>query len=595
MKNRYQNLVMRSGGNPQALYYACRGEVREMEDGLRLDPGAEVDFDGYFNALFACVPVQLSSLRRMRLCLRLSGSGAVRLQRRDANGSVRTVVEQHYTTLQDEEVFLDLNLSGDDENARFYPQVVATDSSLHVHEGGWIACQDEMRPVHLNVVICTHRKQEYLEKNVKALLEYAPLRSESWSLLVVDNASEIPPDFFPHPRVRVIQQQNVGGAGGFTRGLMESMRGEATHVLFMDDDAITPPESVYRILQVHRHANRECCFGGAMLDLYRPHEMWESCAHIQLQDIRTLVSHHNRWPLDDPRKLDDLCVLEKPKSTQFCGWWFFSLPVDAAKSCGLPLPCFIRGDDQEYGIRLFAKGFPSYPFPGVGTWHEAFYAKPATWITYFIVYNQLLLASFHEYWAFDHLVHAMEDHVSRALVLADYGSVEQALNAMEDYLKGPEHLMNSIPSTRLERALATSRQHQLEQIPYAEKPTIHYPHRLGITCLLCTILRGNKNAERAIRILSILGLRRKRIVVPKRRLTWRHGLIADEVVVVPAVEQPCLVLRFKQKERDRLLARANQVMASFKNNGKKASAEFKASFGKLTSHEFWETYLHINR
>lgn len=598
MSRMYQNMVMCDGDSPRALYYASRGDVREDAGGLRLGAGAEVDFDGYFNALFACVPVRLCGLRMMRLCLRLTGGGVLRLQRRDSNGSVRTVVERHFSGVQNENIFLELELSEKDENARFHPQVVAIDSTLHVHGGGWLAQRAESQQVHLNVVICTHRKREYLERNVKSLLDYAPLQAESWSLLVVDNASEIPHEFFPHPRVRIIHQENVGGSGGFTRGLMESMRGEATHVLFMDDDAITPPESVYRILQVHRHADKKSCFGGAMLDLFRPNEMWESCAHIEPGDFRTIVSHHNRWDLSNSRKLDDLCVLVEPASTRFCGWWFFSLPVDAAQTSGLPLPCFIRGDDQEYGIRLFEKGFPSYPLPGVGTWHEAFYAKPSTWIVYFIVYNQLLLATYHELWKFDDLVHGMEDHVTRAMALADYGAAEQALNAIADFLKGPEYLMSSIPSTRLEQALATSRRCHLEQIPYAEKPSIDYPNRLGITCLLCTVLRGKKSpkhARRAKKALSILGIRRKRIVVPKRRLTWRHGLIADEVVVIPAVEQPCLVLRFDQNEEERLLARAEQVMDSFQKNGRSALAEFKASFGKLTSREFWEAYLHINR
>ena len=42
---------------------------------------------------------------------------------------------------------------------------------------------------------------------------------------------------------------------------------------------------------------------------------------------------------------------------------------------GLPLPVFIRGDDVEYGLRLYMRGVDTIVMPGIAVWHEPFYLK----------------------------------------------------------------------------------------------------------------------------------------------------------------------------------------------------------------------------
>lgn len=44
------------------------------------------------------------------------------------------------------------------------------------------------------------------------------------------------------------RNKNVGGSGGFTRGMIESIRQKpkATHVLLMDDDVVVLSESIKR-------------------------------------------------------------------------------------------------------------------------------------------------------------------------------------------------------------------------------------------------------------------------------------------------------------------------------------------------------------
>ena len=52
-----------------------------------------------------------------------------------------------------------------------------------------------------------------------------------------DNAGTLDHKYFDHNQLHLIQNKNVGGAGGFTRGIIEVLESTLpyTHVLLMDD------------------------------------------------------------------------------------------------------------------------------------------------------------------------------------------------------------------------------------------------------------------------------------------------------------------------------------------------------------------------
>src|SRR5205085_8693821 len=82
-------------------------------------------------------------------------------------------------------------------------------------------------------------------------------------------------------KVAVIEQANFGGAGGFTRSILEALNTPgATHMLLMDDDAELEPESVYRAARLLALARGDLAVGGNMLDLLRPNELFELNAEV---------------------------------------------------------------------------------------------------------------------------------------------------------------------------------------------------------------------------------------------------------------------------------------------------------------------------
>ena len=83
----------------------------------------------------------------------------------------------------------------------------------------------------------------------------------------------------------MVPNPNLGGAGGFARGLWEHRRrGRATHVLFMDDDVAFEPEILARTVALLRFARRaDLCIAGSMMRMDRPQIQFEAAKQKVLQ------------------------------------------------------------------------------------------------------------------------------------------------------------------------------------------------------------------------------------------------------------------------------------------------------------------------
>ncbi|MFR4831367.1 MAG: glycosyltransferase family 2 protein [Bifidobacterium sp.] len=58
-------------------------------------------------------------------------------------------------------------------------------------------------------------------------------------------------------KLRIIQQGNVGGSGGFARGMYEvEHHGESGYALLLDDDTVLEPESVSRAIAFANHCEK---------------------------------------------------------------------------------------------------------------------------------------------------------------------------------------------------------------------------------------------------------------------------------------------------------------------------------------------------
>lgn len=191
----------------------------------------------------------------------------------------------------------------------------------------------------------------------------------------------------------------------------------------------------------------------------RPNVMYEAGAY--LRNDNTIHPYCHNVDLSDPGKL---WYFNTPVKTDYNAWWFCILPVERSRDLALPAPVFIRGDDFEYGQRLAKAGVPTVTLPGIGVWHEPFYAKPTGWQNYYDLRNRLIFAAtYGERVRQLSLAHVL-GLITTAILTHNYMAAELRIRAVQDFLRGPEDLFATDPEDLHKGIMALARKDAPEKL-----------------------------------------------------------------------------------------------------------------------------------
>ena len=313
-------------------------------------------------------------------------------------------------------------------------------------------------PTKLSIVITTFNRAPYCHNQLKAIAADDNLRARLDTIYCVDQGTDLvanQPGFDEtannlNTQLTYIRQTNLGGSGGFSRGMYETVKAQhSAYTMLLDDDAISEPESILRSIQFADYTKRATIVGGGMFHLdnrtilYTQGERFNRSNWWYGSTLDLEYNHdYARFPLRDSperhRRID----------TDFNGWWMCLIPVSIIKEIGLSLPIFIKFDDTEYSLRAAEHGYRTVCLPGVAVWHQAWHDKdPArTWEEYFFQRNRWICA----------LLHAKAP--SRRFIFEMlYGDVNvglkfvySALNlrhmGLQDIMKGPQYIVESMPT-----------------------------------------------------------------------------------------------------------------------------------------------------
>ncbi len=337
--------------------------------------------------------------------------------------------------------------------------------------GAWISEIEHtvLRRPRIALVMVTYKRDEYLFKNLELLKKQLP---DAYSVFIVDNANRIPKAKITQygSRFRLFPNNNTGGSGGFTRGLIEAIRDDEdfSHVHFMDDDVTIELSSLKRtsvLLSLLKIEYRDAFISGAMFRMDTPWVLHESTA--RWNGLRILINKNKL----DMLKQNQLLFNEKeePSSTQYAAWWYCVIPVSRGIEDDLPLPFFIYGDDIEYSLRR-AQGIIAWN--GLCVWHEPFEKKHSSVLkSYFLCRNLLIINTLHyrKYGIF-HVFVSAAAHFFVQIFVHDYNSAALVLDAYRDYLNGADFFL----SCANEAILIEKRNSFPEMIPYNEKSASGY-------------------------------------------------------------------------------------------------------------------------
>jgi len=285
-----------------------------------------------------------------------------------------------------------------------------------------------LRDVRLGLVITHFNRQAQVGPaiaRIASLLDRPDMR-EHLTLTVVDNSRNLAVP--AHPAITHIPNRNLGGTGGFVRGLLELIDGgRHTHALFMDDDASCETESIARAFALLRHSDRpQLAVAGALLRELAPWHLIEKGARF---DGKVEPLHSGL----DVRRVGDLLEAERSMvRPDYGAWWFFAFPIAEIRQ--YPFPFFVRGDDIFFGL---GNGFEITTLNGVACYGEDFGAKHGPLTAYLDARYHLVHALLSERRAVSRILWVGTRLFVKSLTSYQYTSARAVTLAMRHVLTGP--------------------------------------------------------------------------------------------------------------------------------------------------------------
>ena len=589
-----------------ALYY--RGEPEAITSG---EAGASalcvtfrVDFLTYVNGLSARKWRKYAGLDTAWLHIELSGKGVLEvLGVADGADEPRVLETRDIDCGAPTGFDIEVDLTGEDL-VGFALQADEA-SRLEVVCAHYFARVDEaqVNDIRLALSTTTFNNERFILPNIDLVkgavaAEGEPVASR-FHMFVVDNGRTLDAAALTDDIVTVIPNPNVGGAGGFARGMMAATEEEGafTHVLLMDDDVRILPESILRtfnLLSLARGRYKDAFLNGAMLSLEDPAR--------QFEDVARVISSGKYVKIKDDYRVDELAdVIANERADveveqAYGAWWYSCIPVSAIRENGLPLPLFVRCDDVEFGIR----NNPVYmTMNGICVWHASFEGRwRASVDCYQFTRNFHVLTAVHDCASERLAVTRLKRNVRQNLRDMDYGAAEMLLQGFEDYLAGPEFLMHADGAALMKEHAAFNE----KLTPVGEMDpklltragvTEDVLSRVDLIVRVPTWLKIWRSAPYDKHYLPDFLLRDEPSYLVKYGPgTIEGSSVARKTVVCLEPTRKSASVRTMDKERFRAIrARERALLARWRKEGGAVRAAYREAMPTLTSRSFWEGYL----
>jgi len=588
---------------PDDLYAeVVRGAATRARTRLAVHPHSRVSTGGYFGRFPASYWQRWTVVDRVDVELVAYGSGKVSLIASDVDGETRVVAAQLVTDAKGDTVRFSTALDKFLDGGALWLDFTTDDADLAVEALRWtVEPPAELRPT--SVVICTFNRPADCVGTLAALAADQQVLDVLDAVYVVDQGSdtaEAHPEFADAEkaldgRLRYLRQLNLGGAGGFGRGMYEVTEvshADHANVLLMDDDVLCEPEIAIRLTAFANRTAEPTIVGGQMLRLLHPTRL---VAGAEYADFDNLV----------PGKvvdgaLDDADLLGVDEETgepnrgdlrvdaDYNAWWACLIPSEVVAKVGYPLPLFFQWDDVEYGYRARAAGFPTVTLPGAGLWHADFDWKDHDkWNEYFAVRNAMIVSAMYGRFEPVQIARVVLSRIMRNLLSMQYGLTASIIKAVEDFLRGPSVLADggtaaaaevrelraAYPETVLRRAS------DVPGLQSGRIPTV----RAADTPLLKRPMLAKRLTQLAVgRSAHEIG------AVPHEDAVWWHLAQFDTVVVTDASQEG---VRIRTKDRAMtvaLLRRTARAIRRLLSDGRRLRAEYRAAAPRLASRENWK-------
>ncbi len=178
------------------------------------------------------------------LRVNITGRGTITVRHKE-NGVIRVLEQIEFKSSSNIDSEVEIDISKINLGYIYVDWQSDEDSILHGFE---FLTKDRVSKSSMALVITTYNRVEAVTKTINRIKQTLLTQNEfkdRFKLIVVNNGEAI--NHQSGKGIVVINNENLGGSGGFMRGLIEAEKiSDVKHVIFMDDDGSCEIESICR-------------------------------------------------------------------------------------------------------------------------------------------------------------------------------------------------------------------------------------------------------------------------------------------------------------------------------------------------------------
>ena len=444
------------------LFFRGAEPANISDASIFIPAGSEISLETYFNAFSVGKWVKYTLLDNLSLYFEAKGDIEIKAYHAVGSTDNRLFAKDNIQAYKATREAADVHITHENDVYTVVFNKLYTDGIICVtikalknatlYGGGYETKIDSslLNPIKLAVGICTFKREEAVLGNVSQLAKGIVGNSKSplyknLEIYIADNGQTLDSASFDSNKVHIYPNLNLGGAGGFTRTMIEAMLSDKekafTHIIFMDDDiTLYPPilERTYHLLQLLKNDYRKALVGASMLLSDRPY-LQQNCGCLALNRfVRPSIPNHHFFDLRDS---DAIAANEVQDPINYTGWYFTCIPASIINQNNLPMPLFIHNDDVEYGMRNNTNGL--ILLNGIGVWHPAVEKKGGFWISYYDTRNRFIVLFVNDVSLRDlkHHLFELTKKFLLKIVQYQYQDAYLMISAMQDFLKGSDALI----------------------------------------------------------------------------------------------------------------------------------------------------------
>ncbi|MDQ0647766.1 galactofuranosylgalactofuranosylrhamnosyl-N-acetylglucosaminyl-diphospho-decaprenol beta-1,5/1,6-galactofuranosyltransferase [Microbacterium natoriense] len=584
------------------------GEAYEIVSrrGIRVYAHRRVSLSTFFNAFPASYWQHWTKVRAVRLVTTVEGRGLISVYKSSARGRASALASKSFS---DETVTFDLPVTSFIDGGSYWFDIAAGGADATLVSAEWqVAAPDGWTPGKATVGITTFNRPSYCLNQIIAVGQNEHVHDVLDRVIVVDQGTDLVSDQpgFTEAADRlgdklvIIRQPNLGGSGGFSRAMLESLGSEeSTYVLLLDDDAISEPEAIIRAVRFADFAAAPTIVGGGMLHLddrsvlYTQGEVWDQNKSWMRPSGASEYDHD--FAEDTLRATPEL---HRYLGADFNGWWMCLIPTTILREIGLSLPVFLKFDDIEYSLRAREHGYPTVCLPGVAVWHMAWHDKDPTrtWEEYFIHRNRVITGLLHSHVRNGGFLplHSFLGDI-KLLFMLQYSAVRLRHEAMRDVFRGPGGLPDLLPRKQAEiREMRT----QFIDSKVVEDFSALPPVRRSSVAVMGAVSKPS-NPISALILAARVGVRQLVIkqssgsrrnperIIPAQDITWWRFADIDSALVT---SPDGLGVAWYQRDRammHRFLWRSIRLNLRLATNWGRLAAQYAEGTPRITSADEW--------